>query len=178
MVRHFYSGIVVGLALLASACAPGPLGTKRYDPYTGQDAAVVYTQLNDQHQGLVYFQRFAKEGDCYKDQELIYISNNLMAGKVYRFYESRIRPNQYWALYVMDNSSGRQIVTQTAFIPEAGKHYVAIPYQGVVEVPLDLKLSGSDNLDKIYEQYKDKPAKPWNVRSGVCKFWFAKLMGA
>ena len=101
-----------------------------------------------------------------------------MAGKVHRFYESRIRPNQYWALYVMDNSSGRQIVTQTAFIPEAGKHYVAIPYQGVVEVPLDLKLSGSDNLDKIYEQYKDKPAKPWNVRSGVCKFWFAKLMGA
>ena len=46
-MRHFYSGIVVGLALLASACAPGPLGTKRYDPYTGQDAAVVYTQLND-----------------------------------------------------------------------------------------------------------------------------------
>ncbi|MFV0264013.1 MAG: hypothetical protein ACK5JN_16515 [Kluyvera sp.] len=154
------------------------MGTKRYEPYTGQDAAVVYTQLNEQHQGLIYFQRFAKEGDCYKDQELIYISNNLMEGKVNRFYESRIRPNTHWSLYVMNNSSGHQITTQTAFIPEAGKHYVAIPYQGVVEVPQDLKLSGSDNLDKIYEQYKDKPAQTWNVRNGVCKFWFAKMMGA
>lgn len=177
-MRHLYSGMVVGLALLATACAPGPVGTKRYQAYSGQDAAVVYTQLNEQHHGLIYFQRFTKAEDCYKEQELIYISNNLMEGTVNRLYESRIRPNDFWSLYVMDNSSGHQIATQTAFIPEAGKHYVAIPYQGVVEIPQDLKLSESDNLDKVYEQYKDKPAKKWNVRDGVCKFWFAKMMGA
>ena len=177
--RRLYSGAAfLGLSLLITACTPGPVGTKRYEPYTGADGAIIYTQVNEKHRGLVYLQRFTKEGDCYKDAELIYISNNLMEGAVNRFLESRIAPNQFWSLYVMDNSSGRQILTQTAFIPEAGKHYVGIDYQGVVEVPQDLKLSASDDLDKVYELYKDKPAKSWNIRNGKCKFWFAKLMGS
>lgn len=39
----------------------------------------------------------------------------------------------------------------------------------MVEVPQDLRLSESDNLDKVYEQYKDKPVKKWNVRDEGCR---------
>lgn len=177
-MNYLFSGIIICIALLTSACAPGPLGAKRYQPYTADDASVLYTQVNEKHQGLVYLKRFNKENDCYKEVETIYISNNFMEGAVNRLFESRIQPNQYWSIYVMDNSNGVQTYSSVAFIPEAGKRYVGIDYRGVVEIPQTLKISDSDDLDKIYENYKDKPAKSWNVRDGVCKFWFAKLMGS
>lgn len=177
-MNYLYSGIIVCIALLTSACAPGPLGAKRYQPYAAADASVVYTQVNEKHQGLVYLKRFIKENDCYKEVENIYISNNFMEGVVNRLFESRIQPNQYWVIYVVDNSNGVRSYSSVSFIPEAGKRYVGIDSRGVVEIPQELKISDSDDLDTIYDNYKNKPAKQWNVRDGVCKFWFAKLMGA
>ncbi|PVZ79327.1 hypothetical protein C9426_34075 [Serratia sp. S1B] len=52
------------------------------------------------------------------------------------------------------------------------EHYVAVSYLGAVEVPQDKQFSTSDNLEKIFEQYKDKRAKFWNIRSGKCKSFF------
>ncbi|MEB7585669.1 hypothetical protein NGC36_10310 [Serratia rubidaea] len=177
-MNYSFSGMIICITMLISACAPGPLGTKRYQPYAATDASVIYTQVNEKHQGLIYLKRFIKESDCYKEVETVYISNNLMEGAVNRLFESRIKPNQYWSIYVMDNSSGVRSYSSVAFVPEAGKRYVGINYRGVVEIPQELKISDSDDLDEIYEKYKNKPAKQWNVRDGVCKFWFAKLMGA
>lgn len=176
MNRLHFCTMAVAASLLLSACTPGPLGTKRYQPYTKSDAAVVYTQLNEKHTGLAYLHRFTKVDDCYEDAELIYISNNFMDGSAPRFMVSRIQPNQYWTYYVMSNASGRSIISQIAFIPEAGKHYVAMSYQGVVEVPEKLELTASDDLDQIYEQYKDKKAKAWNIRDGRCKSWLSKML--
>lgn len=177
MKKLYFASMTAVISLLLAACTPGPMGTKRYQPYGGSDAALIYTQVNERHSGLYYLQRFVKDGECYKDAELIYISNNFMDGSTNRLIESRIQPEQYWSLYVMDNSSGRQMLTQTAFVPEAGKHYIAIDYKGVVEIPKDLQPSASDNLEQIYDKYQDKPARTWNIRDGRCKFWFAKLMG-
>lgn len=168
--------IAITAALMISACTPGPMGTKRYKPYTGSDAAVVYTQLNTTSSGLFYLERFSKEDDCYKSAERYYISNNFMTGDTTNhLIENRIQANQNWALYTTNNSSSHIFSSFTAFIPESGKRYVAIASEGVVEIPDDLKLSDSDNLAKVYEQYKGKQAKIWNVRNGRCKFWFAKL---
>jgi len=177
-MKALHAGIIISASIVLTACAPGPMGTKRYQPYTSADAAVVYTQVNERHQGLVYLQRYTKENGCYEKAETIYISNNLLDGASNRLLESRIKPDEYWSVYVIDNSRNMRRYSSVAFTPEAGKHYVAIDSQGVVEIPQDLPVSQNDDLDKIYEAYRDHPAKHWNVREGVCKFWFAKLMGA
>lgn len=167
---------VVALIFIITACTPGPVGTKRYQPYTGVDSAIIYTQVNERHRGLVFLQRFEKNGDCFEEADMIYISNNFMDGGLHHFMESRIQANKYWSLYVLDNSSGRQILRRTAFIPEAGKRYVGIDYQGAVEIPQELKISSEDDLDEIYTKYKNKQAMAWNLRSGQCKTWIGKLM--
>lgn len=177
-MKHFHIGIVISVSVLLSACAPGPMGAKRYQPYSSTDAAVIYTQVNEKHQGLVYLQRYTKESDCYEKAETIYISNNLLDGASKRLLESRIKPNEYWSIYVIDNSQSMRRYSSVAFIPEAGKRYVGVDARGVVEIPQDLPVSQNDDLDKIYDMYKDHLAKHWNVREGVCKFWFAKVMGA
>lgn len=178
-MRKFTLGaLLVAGAFLLSACTPGPLGTQRYQAYTGSDATVIYTQANKAHQGLFYFQRYNKEGDCFNSAEMIYISNNMLDGVVDRLFTSRLKGDQYWTLIVQDNSSGRMWIHETAFFLEKGKHYVAISSRGAVEIPADLNITSQDDLDKVYDRYKDKPAKPWNLRRGICKSWLSKAMGS
>ncbi|URN98714.1 hypothetical protein NB069_18930 [Leclercia adecarboxylata] len=98
-----------------------------------------------------------------------------MDGGLHHFMEIHIQANQYWAVYVLDNSSGKQVIRRTAFISETGKRYVGIDYRGVVQIPQGLKVSDEDNLDEIYEKYKVNQAVHWNLRSGRCKTWVGKL---
>lgn len=176
MRKFSLSALAVVGALLLSACTPGPLGTQRYTPYAGEDASVLYTQANKHHQGLFYLQRYNKVGDCFDRAETIYISNNMLDGFVHKLFTNRLKGDQYWALWISDNSTGRLWSYQTAFFLEKGKRYIAISGKGAVEIPADLNITNQDDLDTLYQQYKDKKARPWNIVRGQCQSWLSKAL--
>ncbi|URN98715.1 hypothetical protein NB069_18935 [Leclercia adecarboxylata] len=45
---------IAALEFIIIGSTPGPVGTKRYQPYTGDDSAIVHAQITSRHPGFFY----------------------------------------------------------------------------------------------------------------------------